>query len=136
MLPGLTDTLFVSGLEIEVHHLLDYGFTLCGYAFIEKHLILNFRNRRAFNGGGVRDDGIQIELLVINLRVYCQFLILGKKGYQFVNLGHNHQYCAAKIIFSPCFLLFLPTFSPYLFRWMLCFTGPEGLETIGGLEGG
>ena len=65
MLTSQPHRVFIGCFQVKVHHLLLQGTALGGYALIKKQLVLYLCNRRAFNGSGVSDKRIEIELLIV-----------------------------------------------------------------------
>ena len=76
MLSNPLHTIFVCNLQVQVHHLLYHCALAAGNTFIKQQLRLHFCNGTAFDGGRVRDDRVQIELLIVYLLRDAEFLVL------------------------------------------------------------
>ena len=67
MLLCQANAVFVCSFEVEVHHLLLHRPALGRDAFVEEQLVLNLGDRGAFDGGGMGNDRVEIELVVVYL---------------------------------------------------------------------
>ena len=63
-----SDGLLVSSLQVEVHELFHHRFAFSRDTFVEEKLVLNLGHGEAFDGGGVGDDRVEIELLIVKIR--------------------------------------------------------------------
>ena len=68
MLSCPSDGLLVSSLQVEVHELFHHRFAFSRDTFVEEKLVLNLGHGEAFDGGGVGDDRVEIELLIVKIR--------------------------------------------------------------------
>ena len=96
-------TIVVGILEVEVHQLFQHGALAGGDALVEEQLRLHLGHRAAFNGSGMHNDGVQIELVVVYLRGDAQLAMAVEQLQQFVPvlIRHYNVNFSAKIhIFS------------------------------------
>ena len=111
MAPGQTDALFIRAFQIQVHHLLRDGLTFRRDALVKEHLVFNLRHGGSFDCRGMGDNGIQIELTVIYLRVDTEPPILRYQVNDFINCWHYLTTFLRKdrlflLLFQIFFLLF------------------------------
>ena len=70
--------LFIGCFQVEIHHLFLQGASLGCDALIKQELILYLRHGTAFNGCGMGNKRIEIELLVVYLLGDAQRMMLFK----------------------------------------------------------
>ena len=75
MLTNPLTPIVVGHFQIKIHHLFRHRALTTGDTFVKQQLVFNLCHCRTFNSCGVRNDGVQIELLVIYLVQYAQFLV-------------------------------------------------------------
>ena len=83
----------VCHFQVEVHLLLQHGALAAGDTFVKQQLRLHLRHRTALNGRRVRNNGVQIELLKVNLIRNAQRLMLLEQTQQYVLVLLRHIAC-------------------------------------------
>ena len=97
------DTFFIGLFQVQIHHLFWNGLSFRGDSLVKQQLVFNFRHRRAFDGRGMGNERVEIELLSIPSFLYCSISVM--------------SFSIAFIFFSILFSAKIG-FSPYFSKWL------------------